>query len=109
MTSNQLTRTQQLGWATGSLGTSVVLGALTSYGIFYMTNYLGIGAALAGSLIGLSKFYDMLTDPVMGQLSDRTHSSWGRRRPYLLLGAIGCPASIVMLFLVPGFESEQQP
>jgi Na+/melibiose symporter-like transporter len=39
-----------------------------------MTNYLGIAAGLAGSLIGLSKFYDMISDPVMGQISDRTQS-----------------------------------
>ena len=85
---HQLQRHQQLGWALGSLGTAVMLGALTSYGLFYMTTYLGIGVLLAGQLIGLSQFYDRLTDPVMGQLSDRTHSRWGRRRPYLLLAAV---------------------
>ncbi len=99
-------RHQQLGWAAGSLGTAVMLGALTSYGLFYMTTYLGIGILLAGQLIGLSKFYDLLTDPIMGQLSDRTHSSAGRRRPYLLAGAVACPVALVLLFLVPDFASE---
>jgi len=101
----QLQRHQQLGWASGSLGTAVMLGSLTSYGLFYMTTYLGVGAAIAGLLVGLSKVYDMLTDPVMGQISDRTHSRWGRRRPYLLLGAITAPLSIVLLFLIPEFSS----
>ncbi len=103
---HQLQRHQQLGWALGSLGTAVMLGALTSYGLFYMTTYLGIGVLLAGQLIGLSKFYDLLTDPVMGQLSGRTHSRWGRRRPYLLLAAVACPVSLVLLFLVPDFANE---
>jgi GPH family glycoside/pentoside/hexuronide:cation symporter len=101
----QLQRHQQLGWAAGSLGTAVMLGTLTSFGLFYMTTYLGVGAALAGLLVGLSKGYDMLTDPLMGQISDRTHSRWGRRRPYLILGAIGAPVSIVLLFLVPAFAN----
>jgi GPH family glycoside/pentoside/hexuronide:cation symporter len=103
---HQLQRYQQLGWAAGSLGTAVMLGALTSYALFYMTNYLGIGVLLAGQLIGLSKFYDLLTDPLVAQLSDRSNSPRGRRRPYLLLGAISCPLALGLLFLVPAFDSE---
>jgi GPH family glycoside/pentoside/hexuronide:cation symporter len=102
----QMTRYQQLGWAAGSFGIAVMLGVLTSYGLFYMTTYLGVGALVAGQLIGFSKVYDMLTDPVMGQISDRTQSDYGRRRPYLLFGAAGSAAAIMMLFAVPNFGSE---
>jgi GPH family glycoside/pentoside/hexuronide:cation symporter len=101
----QLQLREQLGWAMGSMGTGVMIGALTGYGLYYMTNYLGIAAGLAGSLIGLSKFYDMISDPVMGQISDRTQSKWGRRRPYLLVGTIACPLTLLLLFHVPVFES----
>ena len=101
----QLQLREQLGWAMGSMGTGVMIGALTGYGLYYMTNYLGIAAGLAGSLIGLSKFYDMISDPVMGQISDRTQSKWGRRRPYLLVGTIACPFTLLLLFHLPVFES----
>jgi len=101
----QLRLSEQLGWATGSMGTGVMIGALTGYGLYYMTNYLGIAAGMAGSLIGLSKFYDMISDPVMGQISDRTRSKWGRRRPYLLVGTIACPLALLLLFHLPAFES----
>jgi GPH family glycoside/pentoside/hexuronide:cation symporter len=101
----QLKLREQLGWAMGSMGTGVMIGALTGYGLYYMTNYLGIAAGLAGSLIGLSKFYDMISDPVMGQISDRTESKWGRRRPYLLVGTIACPLMLLLLFHMPVFES----
>jgi GPH family glycoside/pentoside/hexuronide:cation symporter len=101
----QLQLREQLGWAMGSMGTGVMIGALTGYGLYYMTNYLGIAAGLAGSLIGLSKFYDMISDPVMGQISDRTESKWGRRRPYLLVGTIACPLTLLLLFHLPVYES----
>jgi GPH family glycoside/pentoside/hexuronide:cation symporter len=101
----QLRLSEQLGWALGSMGTGVMIGALTGYGLYYMTNYLGIAAGLAGLLIGLSKFYDMISDPVMGQISDRTKTKWGRRRPYLLVGTIACPLALLALFHMPTFES----
>ncbi|HJP03923.1 MAG: MFS transporter [Gammaproteobacteria bacterium] len=102
---HQLTLTQQLGWATGSLGTAIMLGGLTTYAMVFMTNYLGISAAVAGWLIGLSKFYDLITDPLIAQVSDRTKSGMGRRRPYLLAGAVFCPLALVLLFAVPDFDS----
>ena len=43
----QLRLSEQLGWALGSMGTGVMIGALTGYGHYYMTYYLGIGAGLA--------------------------------------------------------------
>jgi len=97
----ELSRGQQLGWAAGSLGTAIMLGALTSFGLYYMTTYLGIGALLAGQLLGLSKLYGLVADPIAGLASDRTASARGRRRPWLLAGALGCPLALVLLFLDP--------
>ncbi len=95
---------EQLGWAMGSLGTGVMIGALTSYGMFYMTSYLGVTAGLAGGLITLSKFYDLISDPVMGTISDRTETKWGRRRPFLLVGALVCPLCIIVFYHLPMLE-----
>lgn len=86
------------GWGVGSLGTGTLLNAITFLVLFYMASVLGLEPALAGALIFISKVYDMVTDPVMGWISDRTRSRFGRRRPYLLIGALICPLSMVMLF-----------
>jgi len=101
----QLRLTEQLGWAMGSMGTGVMIGALTGYGHYYMTNYLGIGAGMASLLFLLAKTFDMISDPIMGQISDRTESKWGRRRPYLLVGTIACPIALLLPFHLPVFES----
>lgn len=86
------------GWGVGSLGTGTLLNAITFLVLFYMASVLGIEPALAGALIFASKVYDMFTDPLMGWISDRTRSRIGRRRPYLLLGAVLCPVAMLMLF-----------
>lgn len=67
----------------------------------YLTDYVGLAAALAGLLISLSKIYDALTDPLMGWVSDRTRGRYGRRRPWLLLGAVLCGLALAALFNVP--------
>ncbi|MBT6962294.1 MAG: MFS transporter, partial [Rhodospirillaceae bacterium] len=67
---------------------------------------LGVAAVTAALLFAVSKFYDAFTDPVMGVISDRTRSRWGRRRPYLLAGSVLCAVTFVLLFSVPVFESQ---
>ena len=49
---------------------------------------LGMNPALVGLLGALPRLTDALTDPLMGYISDKTRSRWGRRRPYIFIGAI---------------------
>lgn len=93
------------GWALGSFSTSILVNATGLLGMRFMTDQLGLGAALAGSMVALSKVYDGLTDPLMGVISDRTRSRWGRRRPYLFAGALLCGLAMFATFNVPQFES----
>ena len=75
--------------------------------LVYLTDFVNMNATTAGLLIGLSKIYDALTDPVMGRISDRTKSSWGKRRPYVLLGTIMCALSFILLFNLALFSDSQ--
>ena len=84
----RLTVGQKFGWAVGAHGTSTMIGVLVTYLLNYMTDTLGIAAFTAGVIIFAARMYDLITDPVMGYISDRTRSRWGRRYPYLLLGAL---------------------
>ncbi len=56
---------------------------------------------LLGVAIALARAFDALTDPVMGWLSDRTRTRWGRRRPYLVVGAPLCALAFWALFSPP--------
>ncbi len=90
-----------LGWAVGTLGVSLQLNTFAIAALFFMVTVLKIEPVIAGALITGSKLYDAVTDPLMGVISDRTRSRWGRRRPYLLLGGVTCGASFALLFSIP--------
>ncbi len=89
------------GWGIGSLGASALHNGISFLALFYLSTVLGLDPALAGSLILAAKVYDIATDPLMGWLSDRTRSRWGRRRPWLLAGALVSALAFVLLFNPP--------
>lgn len=82
------TRRLHLGWGIGTLGASLVLNGFSFLVPFYLTTVLGIGAATAAAMLFIAKSWDIVANPAMGIISDRSSSRWGRRRPYLLLGAV---------------------
>ena len=72
----------------------------------YMTDVVGLEPRIAsfGALIGI--LWDAINDPIIGTLSDRIHTRWGRRRPFLLLFAIPFGLSFILLWSVPPLESQ---
>ncbi len=67
---------------------------------------LGMNPALVGLLGALPRLTDALTDPLMGYISDNTHSRWGRRRPYIFIGAIASGVVFALLWQLPEGRSE---
>ncbi len=67
---------------------------------------LGMNPALAGLLGALPRFMDALTDPLMGYASDNTRSRWGRRRPYIFVGAFAVAITFVVLWQLPPGKTE---
>lgn len=64
----------------------------------YMTS-LGIAAAVASTIILVAKFWDAVSDPLMGFISDNTRSRWGRRKPYMFVGGILLFVGLLLLFM----------
>ena len=95
----------QLGFGVGQVGGSVISNTPAMILLFFMTDTLGIPPALAGLAVFIPKLWVIVFDPVMGRISDHTHSRWGRRRPYILWGAILCGIGFYFLFDVPWFET----
>jgi len=100
-----LSRRVLLGYGIGSLGTGIYSSTPGVLLLYFMTDTLGIPAALAALGVVLPKLWDMVADPIVGGLSDRTRSRWGRRHPWLLAGGLLMLVSYVFLFTVPQFSS----
>jgi GPH family glycoside/pentoside/hexuronide:cation symporter len=89
----------------GMIGDRIFRDAPALLLLIFMTNSLGVPPAMAGVAIFVPKLIIMFVDPLVGTLSDRLESRWGRRRPLMFVGALLTGASIVGFFHVPRFDS----
>ncbi|THB80404.1 MAG: MFS transporter [Desulfobacteraceae bacterium] len=74
----------------------------------FYTDTIGIDITTAGILLLLVRVFDAVTDPLIGYVSDNTRTRWGRRHPFIGLGAIGLAAAILMLFIPPQVPGSEQ-
>lgn len=96
----------KLGWATGAFGVALLMNGISGVILLYAISILKIEPALAGTVIFVSKVFDVVTDPVVGLWSDRHKSPIGRRRPFLTWGAVLSAASFALIFAAPQFASQ---
>ena len=101
MTENYLTLRQRLGYGIGDLGINLYFMPVMTYLLFFYTDVFGLSAAVATGVLGVARFIDALTDPLMGAIAERTHTRWGRMRPYLLFGALPLAVTAVLTFTTP--------
>ena len=92
------------GWGLGTLGTATMLNAPTAALLFFLVTLVKLEPATVGALIFAGKIVDVLTDPPVGALSDKTRSRFGRRRPWLLGSSFACGISFALLFNVPAWS-----
>ena len=67
----------------------------------FYTDTIGVNISTVGALLMAVRLFDAVTDPVIGYVSDRTSGPFGRRKPYIALGALGLAVSILFLFQPP--------
>ncbi|WP_060177623.1 MFS transporter [Streptomyces sp. IMTB 1903] len=91
----------RFGYASGSLVTATFTTLPGLLLLPYLTDTLGVGAALAGAVVFLPKVWDALLNPLVGRASDRTRTRWGARRPYVLWGGLAMAAAFALTFAGP--------
>lgn len=88
---------QKAAFGSGHFILNILPGTLGVFIQFFLLTAWGVDPLWAGLLGGLPRIFDAITDPIMGFISDNTKSRWGRRRPYIFLGAL---ISGVLFFLM---------
>lgn len=105
--SEKLKLTTKLAYGTGDLGPAITANILVFYLLFFLTNVAGLSPGRAGLVLMIGKIADAINDPFIGVLSDRTQSKWGRRLPWMLLGAIPFGLTYFLQWLVPHFSDNR--
>ena len=100
----QLSYGGRVGYATGIYGFFLAWMMVGLYLLYFYTDVLGLTPAAAGLVFFIATMWDAATDPVMGWLIEKTHTRWGKYRPYLLLAAVPFAASFASIFYVPDLE-----
>ena len=88
---------QKAAFGAGHFILNILPGTLGVFIQFFLLTAWGVDPLWAGLLGGLPRIFDSITDPIMGFISDNTTSRWGRRRPYIFIGAI---ISGILFFLM---------
>ncbi|WCL49720.1 MFS transporter [Leptospira sp. GIMC2001] len=104
--SRQLPRKLRAGYGLAEMGITSTQIITQLYLLEHYTQVMGLQASLAGIALAISVLWDAVSDPLMGVVSDRTRSRFGRRRPYILFGSILLGITIGFLFSPPQLSSQ---
>ncbi len=103
--SEKLSRGRKLLYGMGDWGFSLSSTILSVYFLMFLTDVVHLDLALAAAAIFVGRSWDWINDPLVGYLTDRTRSRWGRRRPYLLFGFIPFGLGFTLLWWIPPLHS----
>jgi sugar (glycoside-pentoside-hexuronide) transporter len=90
-----------VGFGLGNFGAMFVWNTMTLFMVYFLTDVAGVVAAIAGTIIFSVRFFDALFDPIVGFITDRTHTRWGQKRPFILIGAVPLAIFFALCFVVP--------
>ena len=92
---------KKIGYAVGDMGISISYFAVGFFFMYYLTDIVGMAPFIAGLAFFIGKLWDGINDPLMGILSDRTRSRFGRKHVFVLLGALPLALSFILLWVIP--------
>ncbi len=96
---------QKLAYAVGMLVNNLQAAALPAMAVILNLG-LGMDPFLVGLIAAIPRVFDAISDPMVGYLSDHTRTRWGRRRPYILIGAILAGLVFALMWQLPDGRSE---
>jgi len=95
---------EKIGYALGDTASNLFWMTFVFYGTYFYTDVFGISAAAVGTLFGVTRLWDAINDPLMGVISDRTETRWGKFRPYFLWMVVPFALLGVATFTTPNWS-----
>ena len=95
---------EKIGYALGDAAAGGITWKIMSIAFpLFFTNVFGLSFADTATLMLIARMFDVVTDPLMGSLADRTQSRWGTYRPWLIFGAVPLGLIFALLLYTPDF------
>lgn len=94
-----MTKAEKFLYPAGIMGQNMIFNLMSMYILFFFTDILGIDASVAGKILLFASLWDVINDPIMGAISDRTRTRFGAYRPYLLFGSFPLGIITVLCFV----------
>ncbi|MFK7790856.1 MAG: MFS transporter [Phycisphaeraceae bacterium] len=107
--SDRVTLARRVGWGFGGIADNFMANTLFALGMIIYTTAFYIPAGIAGLALFVPRLFDAITDPIIGNFSDNFRSRWGRRRPLMLVGVIGCALLLPLMWFPPMLETANNP
>ncbi len=95
---------RHIGYGFGDMSSSMFWKIFSYYLPFFYSNIFGLSLKDAGIILLVTRIWDAVSDPMMGILADRTHTRWGKYRPYLLFVAPLFSIAGILLFTTPDWS-----
>ena len=95
---------EKIGYGFGDMASSMFWKLFGSYLMIFYTDVFGLPAAVVGTMFLITRIWDSAFDPIVGVVADRTHSRWGKFRPYLLWLAVPFGIIGVLTFVTPDWS-----
>lgn len=98
---HKLSIKEKIGYGLGDTASHFVWDMVGFWILIFYTDTFGISAAAAGTIMLIARVWDMVSDPLMGVIADRTNTRWGKFRPYILWMALPYSVLAILTFSTP--------
>ncbi|MBN2091503.1 MFS transporter [candidate division KSB1 bacterium] len=102
-TTEKLSLKEKIGYSLGDTASNLFFQTFMLFLLYFYTDVFGLPAAAVGTMFLLTRIWDAVNDPLMGTITDRTNTRWGKFRPYILFFALPFGILGVLTFTTPDF------